>query len=53
MIQQSPYVFRKKLFNPKFLINVTCKIIKKEILNFSDVQITKILQNERYLYTFS
>ena len=36
MIQQSPYVFRKKLFNPKFLINVTCKIIKKEILNFKN-----------------
>ena len=36
MVQQSPYVFRKKLFNPKFLINVTCKIIKKEILNFKN-----------------
>lgn len=42
MIQQSPYVFRKKLFNPEFLIKITCKIIKKEILNFKKYNKRKI-----------
>jgi putative uncharacterized protein FNV2137 len=34
ILEQSPYVFKKKLFNPRFLIKITCKIIKEETLNF-------------------